>query len=348
MSRIKDLKTNPDHNINVIDIFSLITPGKKTKYVEMILRMMKNTPSMVEYNSQLIHQLNTTLNVDKDELDKIPTFHLAFYYRFLDSMFNMGDLKDYQKFCEFNERGLIEQNDLTKYTSFEDMSAQVSLAEMKADMKEMESQIIKIYETEEWLVLRPLTYKSSLKYGANTKWCTASQHNYDYFKKYSHNGILLYMINKKTGLKVACYKELTPNGEFSFWNQKDTRIDSMQSELPIDVILSIKNEVETNQRSNSSFLTKEQIKKEDSMNSDKHLKEMSTDEPYPYIRPGVTLTENTAMRDVLGHENEAMDESPDIGLSEAGVEVEVGSWNTVAMESLQPEIRDINNRLSRG
>jgi len=266
MSRIKDLKTNPEHNINVIDIISLITPTKKSKYIEMLIKMMKNTTNLNQYNEEIISNFNTSFNIDKNEFNSIPSFHLAFYYKFLDTMFSLSDLKEYQKFCEFNERGLIEQNDLTKYTSFEDMSTQVNLAEMKADIKEMESQIHKIYETEEWLVLRPLTYKSSLKYGANTKWCTASQSNYDYFKKYSNNGILLYMINKKTGLKVACYKELALNGEFSFWNQKDTRIDSMQSELPNDVLFSIKNEIETNPRSNLSFLSKEQLMKEDRMN----------------------------------------------------------------------------------
>ena len=39
-------------------------------------------------------------------------------------------------------------------------------------------------------------------------------------------------MNKKSGYKVASFCSLDKNDpEFSFWNQKDTRIDSLQSEL---------------------------------------------------------------------------------------------------------------------
>ena len=103
---------------------------------------------------------------------------------------------------------------------------QLSLAELKFNAKQMESQIIKLMDTDEWLVLRPLTYLASKKYGSNTKWCTTSEGNPDYFIKYSSKGVLIYCLNKKTGYKVASFYSLDKNDpEFSFWNQKDDRID---------------------------------------------------------------------------------------------------------------------------
>lgn len=342
MSRIKELKNHPEHTVNVIEILSLITPNSKSKYVEMILRIMKNTPNLEIYNGEVIELLHSNFNIDKETLKSIPSFQLAFYHKFLDLMFNLEDLKYYQKFCEFNERGLIDQNDLSKYVSFDDLSSQVDLAELKADAKEMESQIVKIFENDEWVLLRPLTYKSSLKYGANTKWCTASETNYDYFTKYSNNGVLIYTINKKTGLKVACYNELTPNGEFSFWNQKDTRIDSMQSELPMELLMVIKKEIDTNPKSNSSFLTKEQKNKEESMYGRKKLSSMAGQ---AMIRSGVTLNEDTEVEQIAIEDFENEAGPAEVGTAISAMENEASD---MSMESLQPEIEAINYTLRRG
>jgi hypothetical protein len=44
--------------------------------------------------------------------------------------------------------------------------------------------------------------------------------------------VLIYCINKKTGYKVASFYSLDKKEpEFSFWDQKDSRIDSLDSEL---------------------------------------------------------------------------------------------------------------------
>jgi hypothetical protein len=113
----------------------------------------------------------------------------------------------------------------------------LSLAEMVLDAKLLEKQTKIVYEDDEWLLVRPLTYQSSKKYGANTKWCTTQSDNSEYFLKYSSKGVLIYCINKKTGYKVASFNSLDKNDpEFSFWNQKDSRIDSLQTELTDELI----------------------------------------------------------------------------------------------------------------
>jgi len=145
---------------------------------------------------------------------------------------------------------------------------QLSLAELKFNAKQMESQIIKLMDTDEWLVLRPLTYLASKKYGSNTKWCTTSEGNPDYFIKYSSKGVLIYCLNKKTGYKVASFYSLDKNDpEFSFWNQKDSRIDSLDAEIPDEVRLLIQKESKNEKAKTNRFLLSDDERKiEDSMN----------------------------------------------------------------------------------
>jgi hypothetical protein len=68
------------------------------------------------------------------------------------------------------------------------------------------------------------------------------------------------MINKKTGLKVACFKSLDEEHEFSFWNQEDIRIDSIESGLPLFIIDIIRDEITNNPVSNMSLLSDEEKK----------------------------------------------------------------------------------------
>ena len=55
-----------------------------------------------------------------------------------------------------------------------------------------------IFENEDYMILIPKTHKGSLKYGASTKWCTASKHHPSTFTNYSNRGLLFYVIRKKT------------------------------------------------------------------------------------------------------------------------------------------------------
>jgi hypothetical protein len=203
-----------------------------------------------------------------------------FIYRFIDSMFNHSDLKSFAKFCEYNERGLIEQSDLSRYTTFEEIMTATGIAEVKTLEKDLEKQIKVIYSDDEWIVLRPLTYHSSRKYGSSTKWCTTQENNPEYFIRYAKKGILLYMINKVTGLKVACFKSLDNNDpEFSFWNQVDTRIDSMESELPLFIMECIREEVTENPVTNLSLLSEEDFKKQEELLYERKKSYISEGEP---------------------------------------------------------------------
>lgn len=264
MSRAKDLKSNPDYNVNLYELFSLFSPEGKSKYVETLIRIMKKTPNIEDHKNEIIEVLHSEYELPKDKLKEIPTLQIVFFYKLIDTMFNSSDLKSFQKFCELNERGLIKQNDLSTYNSFEDLLNSLSLAEMVSDLKDMEKQIRIVFEDDEWLLIRPLTYHASKKYGANTKWCTTSEGNVDHFMRYAGNGVLIYCINKKNGYKVASYNSLNKNDpEFSFWNQKDTRIDSMQTELTDNLLSMIKRESTIDAKTNRFLLSDDERTKEE-------------------------------------------------------------------------------------
>ena len=265
MSRIKDLRTNEDYNLNIVSILEMFSPEGKSKYTETLLRLMKNTPNLKEHTKEIkLFLVDKFPFIEKSKLDLMSDIQMMLLYKFIDGFFNTEDLQKYRKFCEYNERNLIEENDLTKYKSFEQMIAAMGVAEMKSEEKELETQVIKIHEDVEWLLIRPLTFKSSCKYGANTKWCTTTEHNQEYYNKYAKRGVLVYCINKKTGYKVAAFYSLDKNEpEFSYWNQKDTRIDSTDSNLPLELIGFIRDYVKDPKvKSNTAMLSGDQKKKE--------------------------------------------------------------------------------------
>jgi hypothetical protein len=123
------------------------------------------------------------------------------------------------------EKNQIENKDVTSYSTIDDLRAAITLASIKELTKELEGQVVKEYEDDKWLVVRPLTFQSSSKYGATTRWCTTYQKEKQYFEKYWQYGILVYFINKVTGYKFAGYKSLRDGDELSFWNAEDRRID---------------------------------------------------------------------------------------------------------------------------
>lgn len=265
MSRIRQIKTAPENNINLFKLFSLLVPDRKDKYTETLLRIIKKTPGIDGHIKEVKSALMSEFGIEGKELDELEHLELFFFYKILDS-FNFSDLKSFKKFCELNERGLIKQNDLGRYNSFDEVLNSLSIAEMISDHKELEKQVKVVFENDEWLLVRPLTYLSSKKYGSNTKWCTTTDNNPEYFLRYSKRGVLIYCINKQTGYKVASFYSLDKNDpEFSFWNQKDSRVDSLDTELTDELRKIIYEESKGKGAKTNRFLLsdEERIKEED-------------------------------------------------------------------------------------
>jgi hypothetical protein len=278
MSKIRDLKTNPDNSINIVNIVEMFSPDAKSKYTDLLLRLMKSTPNLKEHTKEIKSEILREYSfIPSTKLDEFSDLQIMLIWKFIDGFFESKDLQNFRKFCELNERGLVAQNDLSKYNTIEEVMSSLSIAEMALDIKLLEKQTKVVYEDDEWLLVRPLTYESSKKYGANTKWCTTQSDNPEYFLKYSTKGVLIYCINKKTGYKVASFNSLDKNDpEFSFWNQKDSRIDSLQTELTDELRIIIKNESTIKAYTNRYLLSDDERTKEDKIYSKSSLKNYIT------------------------------------------------------------------------
>ena len=201
---------------------------------------------------------------NKEKLEPKSYEEISNILRVVGDYYGYNDFKTINKFIELNEKNLIKQNDLSRFKSFEDLERQVSLAELRLIDKDLEKQIIKLYETDEWLVLKPMSFLASKKYGAGTKWCTTQENNPDYYLRYSRRGILIYCMNKFTGEKVAAFKNLdmSYDRETSFWNMIDNRIDSIESGLPNQVMDVIKDEFKNTTKPNWELLSDDEKNKE--------------------------------------------------------------------------------------
>ena len=146
------------------------------------------------------------------------------------------------EFITMYEKHQIPNVDINQLKSVNELESIVNLVGIKNLSKEYSKQIHIDLDNEKWLVVRPLTYESSLKYGANTKWCTSARNNPHQYFRYTEDGVLVYCINKETGYKLAIHmwKENNKFNELSFWNSVDDRIDSLTSEIDYDVFNLIK------------------------------------------------------------------------------------------------------------
>ena len=241
MSRIDELKKqNPNLNINLVDLFSGLF--QKTKYVELLINLIKplleehekNRKEMYYYDKDLIEA-----GFSNEQISKYKLIDLMIIRSYLEAIIGLDSISDLLKFVEYNERNLVKENDITKYRSFDEIININALIEIQLYEKSLEKEVITVFNNENWLVIKPLTIDASIKYGSGTRWCTASKHDEFHFYKYSTQGVLIYIINRDTGEKIGAYKS-KPNREreLSFWNSKDERLDSMETNLP-DFILKI-------------------------------------------------------------------------------------------------------------
>jgi len=257
MSRIEQLKKqNPSYTIEIIDIINNLFD--KVKYTELSVNLIKTKRQGYSRSSEdIINEMVVEYGQDREILTSKSYEELTNIFRVLGDYFGYHDFNTIKKFIELNERNLIKENDLSKFKSFEDLELQVSLAELKLIDKDLEKQVIKLYETDEWLVLKPMSFLASRKYGSNTKWCTTQENNPDYYLRYSRRGILIYCMNKVTGEKVAAFKNIDTSydRETSFWNMIDNRIDSIESGLPVEVMDVIKSEFTKTTKPNWDLLS---------------------------------------------------------------------------------------------
>lgn len=256
MSRIEELKNqNPDLKIDVIELFKFLFD--KPKYVELFINISKKESIFNSSRKDIKQILRDNFYISEERMINKSIFELML----IDGLLRLIGHSNYEGFTDFisyNERKLIDNTDLSKYKSFDDIKNAVSAAELKLNSKELEKQIQKLYETNEWLVLKPLSWEASKKYGYNTKWCTSAKDDSYQFYKYSRHGVLIYCLNKLNGKKVAFYKSFIDK-KISFWNNEDIQIDSVETDLPHEILYIIKEQIQSCLMSNFAFFNEDEI-----------------------------------------------------------------------------------------
>lgn len=265
MSRLDELKKQyPELSISIFDLVSRMDTSKTYKYLPLLCKIFGERFSVQkrvetiddvkrftqEINESLMSKGISTNGLTKNEKYRLFTF--TDYY-------NNDYFELMSQFMKYMDENKIKKNDVTSYSSLEEIRSAVSLATMNELNKELEGQVIKEYEDEKWVILRPLNFVSSAKYGAGTRWCTTYQREKQYFEKYWRQGILVYFINKETGYKFAGYKSLQDR-ELSFWNAEDTRTDYLSLEVDdyiFPIVKKIFNSTKTNQDLSSYEIQKQ-------------------------------------------------------------------------------------------
>lgn len=253
MSKIKELKeTYPEFNIPLINSLTIVDSTKTKKYLPMICKLLKNSKldffKNFSKNSRLeFEEYFNKLNIDTSNLS-----NEELYYHFINLRHYENDIfKNIVKFIKLMENGYIENKDVLTYQTIDDVSRQISIAELKSIDKSLSKEIHKEYEDDTWCIIRPLTHQSSIRYGSSTKWCTTSINNPSTFIRYWSEGVLVYFINKKTGYKFAFYKAITYN-EFGFWDAEDNRVDSLYLNID-DYLMPIIKNIISSDKANISF-----------------------------------------------------------------------------------------------
>lgn len=261
MSRIDTLKEQfPELNMSLIDIFQLMDPTKSNKYLQLFCKLFsKDYKPNFTKDSYSFESLSRSVEAMGIDTKKISYSQMCVIRHFLGERHHSSTFEELTKFIDYNERGLIEKNDIGQYSSFEDIRCAVSLISFREIEKEMEKQVVKLHEDDIWIALLPLTFEASSKYGAGTRWCTTYQREKNYFAKYWNRGILVYFINKKTGYKFAAFKALDDK-ELSFWNAADARTDYLDLEID-DYMFPIVKKILKSEKTNSQYLDVEMRKK---------------------------------------------------------------------------------------
>ena len=138
-----------------------------------------------------------------------------------------------KKFDKFSKN--LEKKDINQYEDLSDLSIELSDYKSKNQSKRIdETETEKVYEDPNILIVRPLTHKSSCKYGAGTRWCTTDYDKTHYERYTSGTQGLYYIILKKFDqsnkfYKIAIHK--SPSGEDEWYDAQDKPFSDREKEV---------------------------------------------------------------------------------------------------------------------
>lgn len=266
-NRVKNIKKKYPELVDstgespIIDYFIANDPSGNNKYLEWMIKAITHKPTTnfaMDYLDDRGWEEGVWGEVAGLIVQVVKHFHeLSPYIVYTDEDGDQRGSKDLYSYRLIDEGSLrILMNDLNEANKKKLQSEAIKKAKKESD---------KIYETEDWLVIRPKSWLASCFYGAGTKWCTTEKKTDVHFIRETSNNFLIYVINKKNQLgnnydKVAwqiSYKKnyaQTMSNDFvdsdfvKLWNTIDDNF-AFQAEpylalLPSELIENIKSYVQ--------------------------------------------------------------------------------------------------------
>lgn len=212
MGRIDDIrKQNEDLNITLLDIILSVDPTNTYKYSQFLIKMIKEV-------------------ISPDQIKKVIGEGM-----FGEDRIDM--LKKFEGHCQANR---IKNSDISKYKTWGDIKTSVDAADEVVKLKELEKQVIKLHEDNDWSVVLPQTFEASKVYGAGTKWCTTKKTHWDsYFPNYK----LIYIIQKSTDKKYAISRKYDDDSKIQAWLSNDEETSPLLLPLPEEIMIKVISEV---------------------------------------------------------------------------------------------------------
>ena len=200
--RVEDAKAKYPQDAEVVDYFVSQDSAGNNKYLPWMMKTYKQAPEGARQQAkELISQLVSGFHQHSTKLEK-------------------KDINQYKTLAELHSV----------------ITPLIKSTEEKLVKKEQEEAgVKKYYEDSDWLLLQPLTYESSCKYGANTKWCVASKDNKTHFKSYTKSGLLVFLIHKKSNHKFALYTDDDDYTYIEIYNPLDS--DIAEGEMTVQEFL---------------------------------------------------------------------------------------------------------------
>ena len=197
--------------------------------------MSKIDDLRVKYSSLKPDSFNRLVNGDETPTKKYAEFLLKTWsnrannacVRTIDNLIDL--VKKFDSLLPY----IIEKDIYHKsYFNINVLKNVVNVAEEEKDSKTFDrvDHVEVLYEDDETLFVIPKTHKGSLKYGSNTRWCTASKNNPATFNNYTRGALLAYLIDKTDETtpqyrKLAFYSRWGNGGvtsEIDIYNTSDS------------------------------------------------------------------------------------------------------------------------------
>jgi hypothetical protein len=223
-------KENNSINISLVDLIGKLDNSETKKYTQFLVKILKKN-----FDNEQDFLLRDLSHRERkiDQVLTNSTFDGWITRKILTNLYGWDEVDSFIDFCNFMERGLTNEKDISKYDSWEMVTSEVFQAKNRNLFKMAKKEVKVVYEDDQYMCIKPLTYAASVSYGYQTRWCTASVQEPSYFYNHSKDGVLVYLIDKINNVKFGFYHN---SHQIQIYNQKDDRVDSMETGIPVELL----------------------------------------------------------------------------------------------------------------